>query len=173
MSESTYKTRKSFLIPLGLDTALLFVLLMISLCTGNFPVETIILVIIFIPIFYLFMESSIRQVSVEAHGIKIKKLFRGKKLEWKDITNVDSMVVRKKVYLLLTTTKGFHVLTNTYEEFTSLVKAITDHIDEAKVETRVRDMVDTPVRRVSDILMAWVAVVIIAAVILIKYILEF
>jgi hypothetical protein len=146
---------------------------MISLCTGNFPVETIILVIIFIPIFYLFMESSIRQVSVEAHGIKIKKLFRGKKLEWKDITNVDSMVVRKKVYLLLTTTKGFHVLTNTYEEFTSLVKAITDHIDEAKVETRVRDMVDTPVRRVSDILMAWVAVVIIAAVILIKYILEF
>ena len=170
MSESTYKTRRSFLVPLILDTALLFILLMMSLFTGSFPAETVILGIIFLPTFYLLVESLIRKVSVGEKGIRIKKLFRGKKLEWGDITNVDSMIVQKKVYLLLTTTKGFHVLTNTYDEFTSLVKDIIDRIDEAKVEVRVRNMVSTPVKRISDILMAWVAVVIIVAVIFLKYI---
>lgn len=173
MSESTYKTRKAFLIPLILDTLLLFVLVLVSLFTGSFPAETIILVVIFIPLFYVFIESLIRKTSVGEKGIEIKKLFRGKKLEWKDITNVDAMIIRKKVYLLLTTTKGFYVLTNTYEKFTTLVKDIVNRVDEKKVEIMVRDMADKPVMRVADILGAWIAVVILAAVILMKFILEF
>jgi len=173
MSESTYKTRKAFLIPFILDTLLLFVLVLVSLFTDSFPAETIILVFIFIPLFYVFIESLIRRTSVGERGIKIKKLFREKKLEWKDITNVDAMIIRKKVYLLLTTTKGFHVLTNTHEKFTTLVKDIVNRINEEKVEIRVRDMVNKPVRRVADILVAWIAVVILATVIFMKFILEF
>lgn len=173
MSESTYKTRKAFLIPLTLDTLLLSILLMVSFFTGSFPAETIVLVVILIPLIYLFAESLIRRTSVGEKGIKIKNLFREKKLEWEDITNVDSMIIRKKIYLLLTTTKGFHVLTNTYEKFTILAEDIVGRIDDDKVEIRVRDMVNNPVRRVADILMAWVAVVILATIIFMKYILEF
>ncbi len=173
MSESTYRTRKAFVIPLILDTILLFFLVLVSLFTGGSPAETIILVVIFIPLFYVFIESLIRKISVGEKGIEIKKLFREKKLEWEEITNVDAMIIRKKVYLLLTTTKGFHVLTNTCEKFITLVKDIVNRIDEEKVEIRVRDMADKPVRRVADVLVAWIAVVILATVIFMKFILEF
>ena len=169
MSESTYRVRKNFLIPLVLDTILLFVLVLVSLLRGTFPAETIVLVIIFIPLFYLFIESLIRKTSVGAKGIRIKKLFRVRTLQWDDITNVDVMIIRKKVYLLLTTTKGFHVLTNTYEHFTALVKDIVDRMDKEKIEDRVLDMAEKPVRRVADILAAWIAVVILSAVIFLKF----
>ena len=169
MSESTYRARKTFLIPLVLDTILLFVLVLVSLLRGTFPAETIVLVIIFIPLFYLFIESLIRKTFVGAKGIRIKKLFRVRTLQWDDITNVDVMIIRKKVYLLLTTTKGFHVLTNTYEHFTALVKDIIDRMGKEKIEDRVLDMAEKSVRRVADILAAWIAVVILSVVIFLKF----
>jgi len=165
---SEYGARKHFLIPLILDTLLLSVLVIISIFQGSSPAETIILVIIFIPLFYLCIESSNRRVFVKAKGIRIKKLFRERSLRWEDITNLDAMVIRRKVYLLLTTTKGFHILTNTYENFTTLVSDIIDHMDERKVESKVLEITEKSLVRRADILTAWIAVAILVTVIALK-----
>ncbi|MBN2568848.1 MAG: PH domain-containing protein [Deltaproteobacteria bacterium] len=124
--------------------------------------------IIFIPLFYLCIESSNRKIFVDAKGIRIKKLFREKLLRWEDITNLDTMIIRSKVYLLLTTTRGFHILTNTYEKFTTLVRDIIDHMDERKVEPAVPEIIGKSVVRKADILTAWIAVAILVTVIVLK-----
>lgn len=168
MSASEYGARKNFLIPLIMDTLLLSVLVIISIFKGFSPAETVILVIIFIPILYLCIESLNRKIFVEATGIRIKKLFREKSLQWEDITNLDAMVIQRKVYLLLTTTKGFHILTNTYGNFISLVNDIIDHVDERKVEPKVLEISQKSLVRTADILTAWIAFAILVIVIILK-----
>jgi hypothetical protein len=76
--------------------------------------------------------------------------------------------VRKKVFIALTTTKGFRVLSNSYGDFTNLVQDIIRHAGNEKVEGRVKDIVAQPIRKISDIVGAWVAALLLAVIIYIK-----
>ncbi len=170
MSSKTYRTRKIFLIPFAIDMILLFVVIILSLAIGGTPQESIILIIVFIPLAYLFLESLVRKTVVAPQKIIIKKLFRKKELQWADITNVDIMVVRKKVYLLLTSTQGFHILSNAYADFTAMARDIADNAGTEKVEGRVREFLENPVRRIADIVSTWLAAVILVGIIYFKLI---
>lgn len=168
MAANTYRARKEFLFPLALDLILLFLLIVISFFTRAIPAEMFILFVVFIGLLYIFLESFFLETTIGDKGIAIKKFLRGKELSWNDITNVDTMTVRKKVYLLLTTTKGFHILSNNHGDFYSMVSDVIGHIDGERVEEGVRITAQEPVTRKSDIISSWLAAIILIAVICIK-----
>lgn len=163
-----YRVRKQFIIPLTLDLLLLLLLMAISFFTKTILVEMVILVLIFIPLLYIFLESLFLKTSIGDKGIRIKRFLRGKELSWNDITNVDTMTVGNKVYLLLTTTKGFHVLSNTHGDFYSMVSDVSRHMDGERVEETVRTVIEEPVKRRSDIISSWLAAIILIVVIYLK-----
>ena len=156
------------MIPLAVDISLLFVLFFISLCVGISTVERVVLVIIFILLFFIFLELIFREVKVGDDSIKIKKLFRKKELEWEDITNLDAVIIRKRVYLLLSTTTGFHVLSNAYGKFTVLLQEIVDNIDGEMVEDKVRNLLKHPVKKVSNVILAWFAAIVLLGIIYVR-----
>jgi hypothetical protein len=168
MKTNTYKTRGTFLFPIFLDSLLLFVLLVISIFDREFASETVVLSIIFVPTLYIFLQSISRRTTIGDDGIKMRKLFREKRFLWEHITNVDVMTLNKKVYLLLTTTRGFHTLANSHGDFTSLVKDVVRYVDHKKVEEGVWNVIDHPVRRMSDIVSVWVAFVVLLGAIILK-----
>ena len=168
MSNSVHKIRRALLIPFAVDIFLLFVLILFTLFAGGSPIEKIVLFIIFIPLLCIFLESISREVTTRDDGIKIKKLLRKKDLNWGNITNVGTIIIRKKVYLLLTTTKGFYVLSNSYEKFTALVQTIVDNVDKENVDEEVQDLIEHPVKKISNIISAWLAAIVLLAVIYIK-----
>lgn len=168
MKANTYKTRVAFLLPIFLDSLFLLVLLVISIFDREFSSETVVLSIIFVPVLYIFLESAWRRTTIGDDGVKIRKLFREKLLQWVHVTNVDVMTLHKKVYLLLTTKRGFHALANSHGDFSSLVKDVVRYVDQEKVEEGVRNVIEHPVKRMSDIVSAWVAFAILLGVIVLK-----
>ncbi len=170
MNERTYKTRTGFLLPIFLDSLFLLVLLIISLFNRAFPAEPVILFLIFIVAFYMFLASIRRRTTIQEEGIRIRKFLREKRLRWEDITNVDVMTLRKKAYLLLTTTKGFHTLANSHENFTALMEDIVKHVDKKIVEESVQTIIKNPVKRISDIVSAWVICIILFGAVALKII---
>lgn len=163
-----YKARKHFFVPFCIDVALLFILLIISFFTDSSQAERIILSLIFIPLLVMVLESASRETTISEKGVTIKKFMRTKHLAWEDITNLDTMSVRKKVYLLLTTTKGFYILANSHENFISLARDIVAGVDREKVEERVFTMMAHPVKRFSDVVSSWIAVFILVGAIFLK-----
>ncbi len=168
MSNVVYKIGRALVIPLAIDVLLLFTLLSISLFVGGSPMERIALFVLFIPLLYMFLESISRKVIIKNNGIEIKKLFRKKALDWGDITSVGTLIIQKKAYLLLTTTKGFQALSNSYENFTALVQNIVDNIDKDKIEEEVQTLIEYPIKKISNLIAVWVVVVILLATIYIK-----
>ncbi len=164
----TYKVRKHFLVPFCIDVALLFILLVISFLTESTQTERIVLALVFLPLLLILLESASRETTIAETGITIKKFMRTKKLTWEDITNLDTMSVRKKVYLLLTTTRGFYILANSHENFTSMVRDIVDGVGREKVEERVHGMIAHPVKRLSDIMSSWIAAFILVGALFLK-----
>ena len=168
MSINVHRIGRALLIPLTIDTFLFLVLLLLSLFVSGSHTERIILFVIFIPLLYIFLELVSRKVTIGDNSIEVKKLFRKKVLGWEDITSVGAIVLQKKGYLLLTTTKGFYTLSNSYEKFTALVQKIVDNVDKEKVEEEIQDLIEHPIKKISNVISAWVAVIILLGTIYIK-----
>ena len=101
-------------------------------------------------------------------GIMIRKFMRRKELRWEDITHIGALILRNRVYILLTTVKGFYILSNAYDKFSILVGDLASHMDNEKVEEEVRRQIEHPAKNTSDIIMTWFTAVVLAGIIMIK-----
>ena len=168
MYQNVYRIRRSFLFPFFVDFILLFFLVLLSYFLGGSNLERILLTVIFIPVLYVLFESSFRMVQTGDQGIIIRKFMRKKELRWEDITHIGALILRKRVYLLLTTVKGFYILSNAYEKFSTLVSDLVGHMDNEKVEEEVKRQMEHPAKNMSDIIMTWFTAMVLAGIIIIK-----
>ena len=84
------------------------------------------------------------------------------------MTHLAIVTLNRKIYFLLTTTKGFYFFSNMFENHALLIRSIADRLDIEKVEVEVRNYLENPVERRSLIVICWVTVCIIAAFIVLK-----
>ena len=170
MGQRMYTIRRAFLIPFTLVVFLLFFLLLISMFFRGTLAEAIFLAVIFLISFLIFLEAKSRMVNVGDQGIRLKKFMRIKEVSWEDISYVGALTIRSKVYLLLTTVKGFLILSNAYEEFPGLVRDIVQHVSAERVEQEVRAQMERPVTNWGNVIAAWIATAVIAGIISAKLI---
>lgn len=168
MAQRHYTIRRAFLIVLGLDAFLLFCLFLVSLLMKGDTMEKLILALFFLPALVLFLECLFRRVTVVEEGLVIRKLGRNKALLWDEITRVGYLVLHKKVYLLLTTVKGFFVISNAFEGFPRLVEDLVARVEPDRVEQDVRLQAGRSMIGIANIVAAWVAAVLMMVMILMK-----
>jgi hypothetical protein len=172
MARRHYTIRRAFLIVLGLDALLLFCLFMVSLVMKDNAMENLVLILFFLPVLVLFIGCMLRRVTVAEEGLVIRKLGRNKALLWDEITRVGYLILHRKVYLLLTTVKGFFVISNAFEGFPRLVEDLVAHVEPDRVEQDVRLQAGRSLAGIANIVAAWVAAVLMMAMIL-MYLLPF
>ena len=168
MAQNIFKVRRAFLIPLTVVIVLLFLLLVVSLFRGQMW-ERIVLAVFFISSLFIGIETARRKIVVNEEGLQLEKFFRIKIFFWREITHLGVVELRHKAYFLLTTTKGFYFFSNILENHSLLVRSLVDKLGAEKVEIEVKNYLDHPVERLSLIVMSWIAVLIIIAVIILKF----
>jgi len=168
MATSVYRIRQALKFPLALDSILLLILILLSIFVKGSTSERILLIVVFIPLLYLCLEANTRRVETQGETIRLTRLFRTKELNWSDITDVGVVMMRTKVYAVLTTTKGFHVLSNSYENFYGLLKSIVDHVEKERIEKEVLNLLESPVENRTNIFSAWAAAAFFCVIIFFK-----
>ncbi len=168
MEPSTYSIRKSFLLPLGLVVMLSFALLISALILQLPTAKTIILAAFMVPVCIIFAESSLRRVSVDEEAIEVKKLFRRKRLEFAELTAVDTIRVRKRAFISLSSEDDFLILSNSYERFGRLLKQLVQQVPAAVVSDQTRQLAENPPQKCSDIFSAWLAVAVLTLIIYVQ-----
>jgi hypothetical protein len=162
---SYYKIRPTLAIPLAFTFLLFLILLCIALLLPAVPGEPIFVAIALFIVSYLLLEVLYRRVALLDEGLHIRKFLRGKELAWHEITHLGSVVLGAKVYLLLTTTRGFYILTNNYEKFTELLGYLRDKLGSEKTDESIQLILERPRNNNQPVLLAWITVVILLAVI--------
>ncbi len=168
MESSTYSIRKSFLIPLGLVVLLSFILLAIALFLQLPTTKIIVLGVILLPGCIIFAESSLRKVHVNKDAVLINKLFRSKCLSYADMTAIDIIRVRKRVFVSLSSENDFMIISNSYDHFESLLKQLLARVPESLVSDETRQLMKNPPQKCSDVFSAWLAVVVLALIIYVQ-----
>ena len=168
MDSSTYTIRKTFLLPLGLAVLLSFILLASALFLQLPMAKTMILVGFLLPVCIIFAESSLRKVDVTDEAIKVNKLFRSKRLSYAELTAIDTIQVRKRIFVSLSSEEDFIILSNSYDQFGLLLKQLLSKVPENVVSNETRQLAENPPKKCSDIFSAWLAVAVLALIIYVQ-----
>lgn len=168
MTPHTFTIRRALLIPFGINVLLLLVLLGLSIFFKGSAVERIVLTVIVIPVAALFFEAINRCVTITDQGLLIRKFLRNKEIFWGDISHVGCLVIRSKVYLLITSTKGFIILSNAYDAYSALIENISEHCGPDKTEDDVRALIGKPLKNLADLISLWFAVAAIIFIVIMK-----
>ncbi|MFH1078976.1 MAG: hypothetical protein V1766_01720 [Pseudomonadota bacterium] len=168
MTAQTFKIRRDILIPFGISAGLLLCLLALALLGKGSALELIFLAAITLITIAFFLIARNRRITITDHGIVIRKFFRAKEIRWGEINHVGCLVLRKRTYLLLTTTRGFIILSNAHEDFSALIRSIVARVGPEKVEEEVHAQAERPARSRADVISLWFAVVVISGLIILK-----
>lgn len=99
----------------------------------------------------------------------IRKYLTTKSIPWHDITRVSCVSLRTRAFVFITTKQRFHIISNAYRNFGPLLTAIVSHLpDTVEVEEEVRRQAASPTKNASDIITAWLAAVVLMAIIWFK-----
>jgi len=153
-----FSIRRSFLIPLGLLVLLTGVLFVLCLVRGEPTAKILILAFIMLPIIVLFAESVFRRALLTADGVVAFKLLRNKELKYAEITAVETVLVRKRVFLTLCAGDDFLIISNAYGNFPALVQALLARVPVSAISEETREMAAAPPVKSTDVVSCWLAV---------------
>lgn len=168
MESNSYSIRKSFLLPLGLVFVLCLVLLACSVYLRLPTAKIIILSSFLVPVGLIFAESSYRRVQVDDQAVQVSKLFRNKRINYNELTAIDTIQVRKRAFISLSSENDFMILSNSYQHFDRLIKQLVTKVPESVVSEDTRRLANNPPRKCSDTFSAWLAVAVLALIIYVQ-----
>jgi len=157
MDTREFSIRKAFLLPLGLTLLLSVVLLILCIVQQQPVAKTIILAAMLVPVSILFAESILRRVTLEEEAIVVRKLLRKKRIVYTDITSVDTVLVRRRAFLSISTDPDFVILSNSYADFSTLVEQFLKRVPESTISMETRQMAKAPPTKSGDIFSVWLA----------------
>jgi len=161
-SKQTFFIRRTFLLPLGLLLGLAVALCIVCLVQGEPLAKVLILAAIILPVAILFAESVCRRAVVTDDGVTVFKLLRNKALKFGAMTAVETVMVRKRVFLTLCADDDFVILSNAYADFPGLVRSLLARVPAAAVSEETKVMAAAPPVKSTDIVSCWLAVALLA-----------
>jgi len=167
METSSFRIRRHFLIPLGLVVLLTLTLLISCLLLPIPLAKTLILAGLLLPACLLFAECSLRRVNLEEEGILVRKLLRDKRLRYDQLTSIETVLVRNRAYVSLSSEEDFLILSNSYDHFGDLLHQLLGKVPNNVISEETRQLALKPPEKSSDIFSAWLAV---AVLLLILYV---
>lgn len=168
MPQRFYGVRRALLFPLGLDVVLLFGLLANAVFRKGETAEELVFALFFVLTLVIFSVSYRRRVAVAEGGLVIRRFWGEKALAWDEITHVGCLTLHRKVYLLLTTVKGFFIVSSVLEGFPVLAEEIVTYVGVEKVEADCRLQAGRAVTGIATIAPAWIAAAAMVGIILLK-----
>ena len=166
----SYTIRRTFLLPLGILLLQALFLFAIVIAQGQPRIKAILLGILLVPVAGLFAESFFRRIAVATDRVTAFRPFRQKSLAFADIVAADTIQVKKRVFLTLSSEAEFLIISNAYADFPQLVRDLLDRLPPESISDETRTMAENVPIKSSDIVSCWFGVVLLAIVLVLQFV---
>ncbi|NIQ96684.1 MAG: hypothetical protein GWN87_22715 [Desulfuromonadales bacterium] len=166
----SYTIRRSFLLPLGILLLQVLLLFAIVVAQGQPKSKAIVLGILAIPVVGLFVESFFRRIVVAGEAVTAFRPFRQKSLAYDEITAVDTIQVKKRAFLTVSSEEDFIIISNAYADFPALLESLLEKVPAEKISEDTARMAEAPPVKSSDIVSCWFGVVLLAILMVLQFV---
>ena len=160
-----FTIRRAFIWSLGVLLVLLAALVVICTVQDQPGIKIGLLGLIILLLGGLLGASLSRRLVVERDCVVLHRLGQAKTLRFFDITAVESLMLRKRVFLTLCAGEEFIILSNAYGRFADLVELLLAKVPAQSVSDDTRSMAVAPPVRHGDIVSCWLAIALVLAII--------
>jgi hypothetical protein len=167
-TKQIFSIRRSFLFPLGLLLLLTGALFVVCLIRDEPTAKLLILGLFMLPITVLFVESAFRRTLLTEDGVIAVKLLRKKEMKYAEMTAVETVSVRKRVFLTLCAGDDFLIISNAYANFPELVQSLLVRVPATAISEETRQMAAAPPVKSTDVISCWLAVALLAFILYIQ-----
>lgn len=165
-----YVIQRAFVLPLGVSLLLLGGLIAVSIIHGQPFAKLLFLLVFALPIGVLFVECAFRSLLIDKVGVTSMRFGRIKRIVFSDVTSLESVQVRSRVFLTLSAgSDDFLIISNSYCDFPELVKVLVAALPAEVVPDETRKLANSPPRRYADIGMVWFVVVALVYVLIAQF----
>lgn len=153
-----FNIRRAFIWSLGVLLVSLMVLEAVCVVQGQPAIKIGLLGMILLILGTLLAASLSRRLVIDRDGIVSHRLGLAKFLKFSDITAVESLLLRKRVFLTLCAGDEFIILSNAYGRFAELVEVLLARVPPQSISDDTRSMAVAPPARHGDIVSCWLAI---------------
>jgi hypothetical protein len=130
----------------------------------------LLMVVLLLPFYYLGLEILVRKISLDSQGITVRKLLRSVHMRWSDVTSLDAIQARNKLYIILQTEEGRPTLiTNTISPFVELGQNLLENVPQDKIAQGTREMLSAPPSKLGPLIQAWIICAVLGGIIIGKF----
>jgi len=166
----SYFIRRSFLLPLGILLFLNLTLLVVVIAQGQPTIKVVILGGLLLPVAGLFVESYVRRIIVAEDQVIAIKPFRRKGIPYAEMISVETIRVKKRVFLTLNSAEDFLIISNAYAEFPALVRRLLEKVPAETVADETSKMAENPPNKSSDIVSCWFGVILLFIILVLQFV---
>ena len=159
-----FTVRRAFIWSLGVLLVLLGTLATLCIVQGQPGIKIGLLGLIILVLGALLGASLSRRLVVDEDCVVLHRLGKTKTLRFLDITAVESLTLRKRVFLTLCAGEEFIILSNAYGGFSVLVKLLLAKVPAQSISDDTRSMAVAPPVRHGDIVSCWLAIALVLVI---------
>jgi hypothetical protein len=155
----TFTVRRAFLVPLGLLLLVLIVLLAVCFAQGEAAGKMILLGGMVLLVGGLFLENLFRRLELGETAILARRWFRNQELRYGDLTAVEAVSLRRRVFVTLWKGDRFLLISNAYGDFAGLFTGLLRRVPGEVVAEEAVSLAENPPRHNGPVVACWIAVV--------------
>ncbi len=164
-----YKIKKGIKTPMSL-AVLLSLPVFYDVITHGQELRILILASLLMILFYLLtLNNLVRKVTLSPDEITLTALSGTKRIAPAAITSIDGVTMGSRQFVTITAHGRSHLIPNSFERFPNIIKSLGSLIDEQKQGEGLKMIQEHPIERRSDSTGAWITVIILVIVILVRF----
>lgn len=120
-------------------------------------------------LFYLFtLNNLLKRIIIEDSVILIRSLFGTARIPLEEIKLVDAVTMGSRQFITISAKKNSYIA-NTFDDFSGIIESIQEVVKDENIGKGLLEMKGHVVTRRSDITMAWITVILLAIIVVIRF----
>ncbi len=155
----SFTIRRAMLLPLGLLLVVLLALLVVSLLQGQPLNKSLFVGGVVLVLAGVLVDNLLRRIDLDAEGITVCRLGRKRRVLLADLTGVEAVCLRKRLFVTLWVDESFLLLTNAYGNVDTLFQVLLQRVPSGLASDEVQKVMGNSPRHNGNIIVCWFAVV--------------
>ncbi|MCD4689613.1 MAG: hypothetical protein K8R55_09830 [Desulfuromonadaceae bacterium] len=155
----SFTIRRAMLLPLGLLLVVLLALLVVSMLQGQPMNKSLFVGGVVLVLAGVLADKLSRRIELDDEGITSCRIGRRRRMLFADLTEVEAVCIRKRLFITLWVDESFLLLTNAYGDAATLFKLLLQRVPSGRVSDELEGLVENPPRHNGNIVVCWFAVI--------------
>lgn len=164
-----YKIKKALKTPMIIAT-LISIPIFADVVMRGLETKMLVIALGLMIIFYLLtLNNILRKVTITDTEIRTSGIFGSRVIPVEEITIIDGMTMGSRQFITISTKKRNYIIPNSFDNFSKIIDGLKS-VSREEIQSKSLDVLkENVIVRKSDIAGAWITVILLAIIILVRY----